>query len=76
MKGTTPKKFIPVKKMRYLVTDQCFFKPLEKPELYNPYDKTRAPHSIQLVDVETGTIVNLPSGSIIEVIKYNEPKHN
>lgn len=73
---STPKKFIPVQKKKYLVTDQCFFKPLKNPEQYNPYDKTRAPHSIQLVDVETGTIVNLPSGSIVEVIKYNEPKHD
>lgn len=73
---STPKKLIPIPKKQYLVTDQCFFKPLKHPELYNPYDKNRAPHSIQLVDQETGTIVNLPSGSIIEVIKYNEPKHD
>jgi len=60
-------------KKQYLVTDQCFYQTLKNPEKYNPYDKTRAPHSIQLVDQQTGTIVALPSGSIIEVISYAKP---
>lgn len=76
MSKKEPKKFIPVDGKEYLVTDQCFWKVLKHPEKYNPYDKTRAPHSIQLVDQDTGTVVNLPSGSIIKIVKYNEPKAN
>lgn len=63
-------KFTPLPNKTYLVTDQCFWNSLteEEKEKYNPYDKTRAPHSVQLVDCETGTIVNLPSGSFIQII--------
>lgn len=58
----------PRKDKEYLVTDSCFWE--ETPhEEYNPYDKKRAPHSIELVDVQTGSIVQLNSGSIIKIIK-------
>jgi hypothetical protein len=65
-------KFTPKKEKEYVVSDQCFWQELtpEECEAYNPYDKKRMPHLIQLMDVETGTIVNLPSGSVIKVIKY------
>lgn len=64
-------KFKPLKDKEYIVTDQCFWQPLSKEEMdnYNPYDKTRMPHGIQLIDKETGTVVNLISGSIIKVVK-------
>jgi hypothetical protein len=57
----------------YLVTDQCFWQqmtPKEQQE-YNPYDPKRAPHAITLVDPKNGTLINLPSGSIIKVVKVN-----
>lgn len=64
-------KFDPEKGRQYLLTDQCFWEQFtpEEREKYNPYDKKRSPHSIQLVCLETGTIVNLKSGSIITVIE-------
>ena len=65
-----PDKFKPLPEKHYLVTDQCFWME-HPPENYNPLDPKRTPHSIQLVDMETGTVVNLLSGSIIKVI---EPK--
>jgi hypothetical protein len=68
---TIPDKFAPLPEKRYLVTDQCFWM-TNKPKNYNPLDPKRAPHSIQLVDVETGTIVNLQSGSIIKVIEAKQ----
>jgi hypothetical protein len=73
---TLASKFVPQKKKRYLVTDQCFWEKLtdEEKKAYNPYDTTRAPHSVELVDVETGTVVHLPSGSVVEVIEYHEQK--
>lgn len=66
-------KFDPVNEKEYIVTDQCFWQPLtdEEREAYNPYDKNRLPHGITLVDPETGTTVNLLSGSRIKVIKAN-----
>ncbi len=64
------KTFKPVREKEYLVTDQCLYQ--ENPPLeYNPSDPNRSPHVIQLVDVKTGTIVNLKSGSLIKII---EPK--
>jgi hypothetical protein len=64
------KTFKPIREKTYLVTDQCLF--MKKPPLeYNPLDPDRSPHTIQLVDIKTGTIVNLKSGSIIKII---EPK--
>lgn len=65
------KKFIPNKDREYIVTDQCYWQTLSEKEQrqYNPYSTNRMPHGIQLIDKETGTIVNLLSGSIIKVIK-------
>ena len=64
-------KFQPVKGREYIVTDQCFWEKLGEKErkMYNPYEKDRAPHSIQLVCAETGTIVNLTSGSRVIIVK-------
>lgn len=64
-------KFDPIEGRKYLVTDQCFWEKLSEKDRqeYNPYDKKRQPHSMQLVCLETGTIVNLPSGSIVTVLK-------
>lgn len=64
-------KFTPLPGKRYIVTDSCYWETLsdEEKAKYNPYDKERAPHSVQLVDQETGTIVNLASGSIIQIIE-------
>lgn len=70
-KMSTTKKFIPIKDKEYIITDQCFWQGLteEEKKQYNPYDKKRAPHGVQLVDPDTGTIVNLLSGSIIKIVK-------
>lgn len=65
------KTFNPVKDKEYLVTDQCLFMQ-EPPKEYNPLDPERAPHVVQLVDVATGSIVNLRSGSIIKVISVKK----
>lgn len=67
-------KYEPRKDKEYLVTDQCYWETLtpEEREKYNPYDKDRFPHGICLIDPETGTLVNLLSGSIIKVIKAKE----
>lgn len=60
-------KFTPQADKEYLVTDQCFWE-TNPPEEYNIFDPKRKPHSLQLVDIETGTIVNLPSGSVIKIL--------
>lgn len=60
-------KFKPVEQREYLVTDQCLYEQ-EPPKEYNPNDPKRAPHVIQLVETETGTIVNLKSGSIVRIV--------
>lgn len=75
MKNKTDK-FDPLPDKEYVVTDMCFWKGLTEEEQanYNPYDKEKMPHGISLVDVETGTTVNLLSGSIIKVIKSKD--HN
>lgn len=64
-------KFKPLSNKEYILTDQCYWEQLteEQRMKYNPYNKYRTPHGIQLVDPETGTIVNLLSGSIIKIIK-------
>ena len=69
-------KFTPRNDKEYIVTDQCFWEPMsdEERNAYNPYDPKRAPHSLQLVCIKTGTIVNLPSGSIIKIIKLGDEK--
>lgn len=63
-------KYTPKKNKEYIVTDQCFWKQLgeEEQKKYNPYSKDRHPHTIQLVDPETGTVVDLPSGSRVIVV--------
>lgn len=68
---TKKNKFNPIDGKEYILTDQCYWKQMTdvEREAYNPYDKDRAPHGIQLVDRETGTVVNLLSGSIVKIIK-------
>lgn len=57
----------PKKDKEYLVTDDCFWIK-NKPADYNVSDPHRAPHFITLVDMDSGTVVRLKSGSIIKVI--------
>lgn len=63
----------PVKEKEYMITDQCFWK-IHPRKDYNPLDPERSPHSISLVDVATGTLVQLESGSIIKVVKVHHNK--
>lgn len=72
-KPNMDKKFIPKKDHEYLVTDQCFWQSEELDD-YNPLHPERYPHTMQLVDRDSGTIVNLPSGSIIKIVKIKHPK--
>lgn len=67
-------KFKPVKDKEYIVTDQCGWERLTEDEQcdYNPYDKSRKPHAIQLVDQDTGTVVELESGSIVKIVMARE----
>jgi hypothetical protein len=61
-------KFNPVAGRRYLVTDQCLYQ--EEPAAdYNPLDPHRSRHIVCLVDVSSGTIVHLMSGSTIEIVQ-------
>lgn len=61
----------PLEDKEYILTDFCFWE-TNPPEDYNPLDPKRKPHSIQLVDVETGTVALLPSGSIIKVVQLGK----
>lgn len=61
-------KLIPLKDKEYLLTDSCMFHD-GVGEDYNPYDPERKPHSLQLVDPVSGTMVHLKSGSIIKIVK-------
>lgn len=61
-------KFTPLAKKRYIVTDQCMWETARLQD-YNPLDPRRAPHALTLVDIETGSIAFLKSGSIIKVIE-------
>lgn len=70
-KKISDKKFIPKKDAEYIVTDSCFWNE-EAPDDYNPLDETRFPHYMQLVDKKSGTMVNLPSGSVVKVVKVKE----
>ena len=49
----------------YMVTDQCFYEEPEGKD-YNP-DNRRKPHHISVVDLETGTIRQIKSGSVITI---------
>jgi hypothetical protein len=52
---------------QFIVTDECFWQD-EKPENYNP-DPKRKPHFITIVDIATGSITKLGSGSRIKIIE-------
>lgn len=64
-------KLRPIKDKKYLLTDQCFWE-ANPPENYNPLDPKRKPHAITLVDIETGSVVMLQSGSIVKVVETKE----
>lgn len=66
-------KWSPQTDREYIITDSCFWE-TNPPEDYNPHDHKRAPHSIQLVDTDSGTMVNLPSGSVIKVVSVFDQK--
>lgn len=66
-KAKIAKKFQPKNDAVYIVTDSCFWKD-NPPENYNFSDPDRKPHAIELVDPRTGTVVYLPSGSLISVV--------
>lgn len=63
-------KFKPLREKRYMVTDQCMWE-ASKLKDYNPLDPRRAPHALTIVDIETGSIAFLKSGSIIQVVEPN-----
>ena len=50
-------------KKKYIITDSCFY-----------YDnkKKRSSHSIEVVDLKTGAVKAIKSGTIIQVIKENK----
>lgn len=55
----------------FMLTDQCFYQEANNENDYNPDDR-RKPHAISVVDVETGTIRLIKSGSLIKVVKDAE----
>ena len=57
-----------LKNKAYVLTDQCFWNTNPSKD-YNPLDPNRKPHSVTIVDVETGSIAMLKSGSIIKVLE-------
>lgn len=57
-----------MKNREYIVTDQCFYEENGGGKDYNPDDR-RKPHAISVVDVKTGTIRQIKSGSIITIVK-------
>lgn len=61
------------KDKEYILTDQCFFYNMSEKERkeYNG-DPGRTPHAVTIVDVNTGTIKQLESGSIIKIIKEHK----
>lgn len=59
----------------YILTDQCFFKEYENEidqKGYNPYDSSRTPHTTVVCDPDNGTLVHIPCGSIIKIVKMRE----
>lgn len=47
-------------KKKYILTDSCFF---------HDNKKNRSKHWIEVVDLETGQVIHLKSGSVIQVVK-------
>lgn len=47
-------------KKKYIITDNCY---------WYKNKKKRSPHFVEILDLETGSIKQLKSGSIIQVIK-------
>ena len=45
---------------KYILTDSCFFYESKK---------KRSPHSVEIVDLKTGSVKKLKSGSVIQIIK-------
>lgn len=55
----------------FMLTDQCFYQEDNNEKDYNP-DNRRKPHAISVVDIDTGTIRLIKSGSMIKVVKDAE----
>jgi hypothetical protein len=53
---------------KYILTDQCFYMEDGGGKDYNPDDR-RKPHITSVVDMKTGTIRQLKSGTVITVIE-------
>lgn len=50
------------RKKKYILTDSCFY--------YEPKKKRgRSPHTIEVVDLKTGNVRKLKSGSIIKIVR-------
>ena len=47
---------------KYLLTDSCYF--------YGK--KKRCPHWIEVVDLQTGAVKYLKSGSVIQIVKHGK----
>lgn len=48
-------------KKKYILTDSCFF--------YEKKGERRVPHTIEVVDLYTGSVKQLKSGTVIKVVK-------
>ena len=48
-------------KKKYIITDSCCYYPKK--------GKKRVPHAVEVVDLETGTVKLLRSGSIIQIVR-------
>ncbi len=47
---------------KYILTDSCFFYESKK-------KRGRSPHVIEVVDMETGNVKKLKSGSVIRIVR-------
>ncbi len=52
----------------FMLTDQCWFQEENNDKDYNPDDR-RKPHMTAAIDLETGTVRMVKSGSIIRIVK-------
>ena len=52
-------------KKRYILTDSCY---------WHGSKNKRSPHFIEVVDLKTGQVIHIESGSVIEVIRATKIK--
>ena len=50
-----------MKPRKYILTDSCFY--------YEDKGKSRVPHWIEVVDMNTGEVKRLKSGSVISIVR-------